>query len=230
MPRVIKKRVAKGARPEVGVKDIAGSARKFALKNQKVVLPLLVLSALSVFAAAGFYFYSSNARIKAEALEYDAYKAYYGLYQKQSVPGEERYRTALDKFQKAYDARKSPLVLFYIAGSYYEMGKYDEALKSLKELNERFPDDERYVPLSYYRMAVINSVKGDNEAALRMLDTLYNYKTASFKDLALAESARLLNAMGRTAESQKKYGELIQKFPASPFAAEANARGAQKKN
>lgn len=230
MPRSIKKRVAKSARQETDVKDIFFTAKKIFRKKQKLIVSLLALSAVSVLGAAGFFLYDSDARAKAEALEYDAYKSYYGLYQKRSQPREEQLREALEKFQKAYENRKSPLALFYIAGAYYEMGRHDDALKTLKELNERFPDDERYIPLSYYKMAVISSAKGDNEAALKMLDTLYNYKTASFKDLALIESARMLNAMGKNADALKKYAEVINKFPGSPFIAEARARAGGQKN
>ena len=104
------------------------------------------------------------------------------------------------------------------------MGRYDDAMKSLKDLNERFPDDERFVPLSFYKMAVINEKRGDKEAALKLLDAITLYRTSSFKDLALIESARLLESMGKAQESVGKLQEIIKGYPDSPFAEEARRK------
>lgn len=230
MPKVIKKKTAKPTKTEEGVKNVLHNTKEFISEKQRILFPAVIALVVIAVAVAGFLIYRSNVRNQAAALEYEGYKIYYGLYQKQPFQKEERYQKALEKFRKAYDAHTSPFSLFYIAGCYYNLGKYDDALKTLKELNERFPDDERFVPLSYYKMAVITLRKGDREGYLKLLDILYNYRTSSFKDLALVESARMLEAMGKKEDAVKKYEELTKNFPESPFAEEAKAKLREKKS
>lgn len=229
MPKVIKKKSTKHIKTQENVKDLIRDTRDFVSKKQKIILPLFIAMVVSFLMIGGFLIYRSSSSSKAEKLESEAYKVYYGLYQKQPLQKEEQYQKALEKFQRAYETRKSPFSLFYIANCYYNLGRQAEALKFLKELNERFPDDERYVPLSYYKMAIMYINGGDNDAALKLLDTLYNYKTASFKDLVLLESARVLGAKGKTEESLKKYEELKRNFPDSPFVGEARAKLGEKR-
>lgn len=230
MPKVIKKKTASPTKTEESVKNVLHDTKEFISEKQRILFPVVIALVVLAITAAGILIYRSNVKNQAAALEYEGYKIYYGLYQKQPFQKEERSRKALEKFSKAYEARKSPLSLFYIASCYYDLGKSDDALKTLKELNARFPDDERFVPLSYYKMAVITLKKGDREGALRLLDTLYNYRTGSFKDLALVESARILDAMGKKEDSVKKYEELTKSFPESPFAEEAKAKLGGKKS
>ncbi|HWR58560.1 MAG TPA: tetratricopeptide repeat protein [Thermodesulfovibrionales bacterium] len=229
MPKAIKKKVVKPAKAEEGVKDVFFGTRDYISERQKIFLPVMIAVVVISIAVAGFFIYRSHAGSKARSLEYEGYKIYYGLYQKQPLQKEERYQKALEKFREAYSLRKSAYSLYYAASCLNEMGKYDEALKNLKELNERFSDDEVLVPLSHHKIAGISLRKGDREAALKSLDTLYNYRTAALRDLALIESARILEAMGKTAESSKKYEEIAKNFPASPFAGEAQAKLGPKK-
>jgi len=230
MPKAIKKKAAKPARTEEDVKNVIHGAKEFIDKRRKLLFPVLIAAVAIAVGLAGFSLYRSNLKNQAAALEYDGYKIYYGLYQKQPLQKAEQYQKALEKFQKAYDMMKSPYSLFYIASCYYDMGRYDDALKTLNELNQRFPDDESFVPLSYYKMAVIDLKKGDKESALKILDTLYNYRTGSFKDLALVESARILDTMGKKDDSLKKYEEVTKNFPDSPFIDEAKAKIEAKKS
>ena len=224
MPKVIKKKIAKPAKTEEGVQNVIHDAREYMQEKKRVLFPAVIAVIIVCLGAAGFSLYRSNMQKEASALEHEGYKLYYELYQKQPLAKDELYQKALDKFTKAYDKRRSPLSLFYIASCYYDLGKYDDAMRSLKELNERFPDDETFAPLSFYKMAVIDLKKGDKEAALKQLDALYNYRAGSFKDLALVESARILEAMGKKDESVKKYEELTKNFPDSPFAPLAKAK------
>lgn len=224
MPKVIKKRVKKQiSTEEEDVKNIFNSAKNYAAESRKTLTPIVIAVVLVAVAAVVFFFYRSGLNNKAEALEYEAYKTYYGLHQKVPVQTKTpaQSQQALEAFKKAYETRKTPGSLFYMANCYYDMGQYEDALKSLKELNERFPDEERFVPLSYYKMAMINVKKSDKETAIKLLETIYNYRTGSFKDLALLETAKLLESMGKSEEAVRKYTELVKSFPDSPFAAEA---------
>lgn len=230
MPKAIKKRIIKHAKTEEEVKGSILKAKQLAIEKKKTLITLAGVIVISAAAIGGFFIYSSSIKSRAEKLEYEAYKIYYGLYQKQPITKEEQYRMARETFKKAYDTKKSSLSLFYIANCYYEMGKYDDAVNTLKDLNQKFPDDERFVPLSYYKMAMASIKKGDRNEALKFLDTLYNYKTVAFKDLALIESGRILEAMGRGEDAKRRYEELTKSFPGSPFIEEARAKLGEKKD
>lgn len=230
MPKAIKKKPARPAKKEEDVKNILHVVRESVAGRQKLLLPVFVGAVVVIIAVAGLLIYRSQKNAKAEALQYEAYKIYYGLYQKQQpLQKVESYQKALDKFKEAYETRKSAFSLFYMAHCYYEMGKYDDSLKALNELNKRFPD-ERFVPLSYYKMAMISLKKGDGESALKFLDAIINYKTGSFKDLALSESAKILDSMGKTEDAARKYEELKKNFPNSPLVKTAQAQPGEKKD
>lgn len=224
MPKPIKKRTAKKQTAEIEVKGAISKIKDSIGKDRNTFLGIVAALIIVVFVIAGFFIYNSNAKTKAAKLEYEAYKIYYGLYQKQPMPREEQYKKAGELFEKAYNTKKSPVSLYYVANCYYELGRYEDALKSLKELNQRFPDDEKFVPLSYYKMAMASLKKGDNNEAIKYLDILYNYKGGTYKDLSLIESGRILESVGRIDEANKKYEELAKNFPQSPFIEEAKER------
>jgi predicted negative regulator of RcsB-dependent stress response len=224
MPKPIKKKIAKKITSGTDASGTLSKLKKSVEERKRFFTTAVAAVVLSAIAIGGFFFYSNTRKNKAQKLEYAAYKTYYGLYQKQPVASEERYKKAAEMFKKAYDARKSPVSLYYIAICNYELGKYEESLNALKELNQKFPDDEMFVPLSYYKMAMISLKKGSAEEALKSFDVLYNYKTGTYKDLSLIESGKILEAQGNAVEAKKKYEELLKDFPTSPFAEEAKAR------
>lgn len=228
MPKVIKKKTTKKPKTEEEIKTIVETTKGLISKRRRVLLPAIAILSALIIVIGGIFIYRSSQMKRVVTLEYDAYKTFYSLYQRQPISQTDRYEQALERFKKAYSVRKTPVSLFYISSCYYGLGKYDEALKALKELNERFPDDENFVPLSYYKMAMISLKKGEREEALKYLETLYNYKTGSFKDLALLEMARILEGMDRKEESLKRYEELAKNFPNSPFINEARAKLSQK--
>jgi len=229
MPKPIKKKIIKKVSgPEAG--ETLSRLKKSVEERKRFLITAGAAVILAVVAIGGFFLYSNTQKNKAQKLEYEAYKMYYGLYQKQPGSIEERYKKAEELFRKAYNTRKSPVSLYYIANCYYELGKYEESLNTLKELNLKFPDDDKFVPLSYYKMALINLKKGNAEEALKSFTVLYNYKTGTYKDLALIESGKILETQGRAEEAHKKYEEVIKDFPQSPFAEEAKARVEKKRS
>jgi len=76
---------------------------------------------------------------------------------------------------------------------------------------------------------MIHLQKNDREGALKALDTLYRYRGASFRDLALIETARILEASGKKEEALKKYEELAKDYTWSPFLDEAQQKLKEKK-
>jgi predicted negative regulator of RcsB-dependent stress response len=230
MPKAIKKRVAKKiSGTESEVKDKLASLKDTIKERQKTALQYGAIILIAIIAISGFLFYNYTSKKKARMLEYEAYKIYQNIYQTQPINRDERYKKALDMFKKSYDTRKSPSVLLYIAGCYYELGKYDEAIKTLKDFTQSYSNEERFIPLAYEKLAMIYVKKGDTKEAIKALEALYNLKGDIYKDVALIEYARLLEKEGKTEEAKKKYKELSERFPNSPFSDEAKAKLNEKK-
>jgi predicted negative regulator of RcsB-dependent stress response len=229
MPRAIKKKARKkDIETEVGIKDVLSDIKGTLKKKQKTVLVygLIGLSAVLVLAVILFYQYTADQ--KSRQLENSAYNTYYNLYQKKSMSKQEQYQQALDLFQQAYSRQKSPRVLLYIARSYFELEKYDDAMKTLNTFTKKHANAKDLLPVAYQEIAAIQLIKGDKEAALKTLDTLYKSGTI-FQDYALIEAGRILEKDGKKAEATAKYKELAEKFPGSPFVEEAKAKLGEKK-
>jgi len=229
MPKPIKKRITKKTGvTETEVKERLSSL-KYALKHrQKAVLKYSVGILVVLAVLAGFLMHSYTVKNKATTLESEAYNIYYDT-PAQPSDKEMQYKKALDMFRKAYDTSKSPLSLFYTAACYDELGNYDEALKTLKDFIRRYSNDEAYIPLAYQKMAAIYIKKGDTGEAKKTFETLINMTGDVYKDLALLQYARLLEKEGKKDEADRKYQELVTRFPNSPFAGEAKARIAAEK-
>ena len=230
MPRAIKKKNRKkAAGAETEVVDKLTDIRDRLKTKQKTVLTYGIIFAVVVVAAAGIFIYLYSEGQKSRQLAYEAYKAYYNEFQRQPSAGQEHFQKALDLFKQAYQKKKSARVLFYIGASYSELGKYDDALKNLNELIRDHPSDKDILPLAYQKIADIQIRKGDKDGALKTLNTLYISAGSIYKDLALVESARILESEGKKEEALAKYKELVEKFKESPYLAEAEAKIGEKK-
>lgn len=225
MPKAIKKRVPKKtAGAEAEVKDKLATLKYTVKERQKSVLKYGAGILVIIIAIVSFLLYNYTSHKKARMFEYEAYKIYHNDYIRQPVNKEEQFKKALDMFKKAYDIRKSPVSLFYIAGCYYGLGKYDDTLKTLKDFIQRYSNEDRFIPLVYHKMAMVYIKKGDLNEAMKTLDTLYNLSSNIYKDFALIEYGRLLEKAGKLEEAKKKYKELTNRFPGSPFSEEAKAK------
>ncbi len=231
MPKAIKKRATpkKEVDAEIQVKDSFEGIKKALEKKQKslVAYGLITLSAAVVIGGIAAYRYSAND--KAEKLEYEAYKTYYGMYQKTPLSGKEKAQKSLELFQQAYEKKKSPKVLLFIADAYAEMSDYDNALKTLDEFTKRFAREEALLPLAYQKMASLQLKKGNKEEALKTLDRISSASGDMMKDFALIQQARILEQDGKKAEAVAKFKELTEKYPQSPYAEEAKTKFGEKK-
>jgi len=229
MPRPIKK---KSRKKDVGseseIRDTLQDFRDKLQKKKKTVFVYSMIAISAVLVIAVILFYQYAAEQKSRELETSAYNAYYNLYQQKNMPKQEQYRLALDLFQQAYSKRKSPRVLLYIASSYYEMGNYDDALKTLNDFTKKYKTAKDLLPIAYQKIAAIQLIKSDKKAALETLDALYKSGSV-FQDYALIEAGRILENDGKVPEATAKYKELAEKFPGSPFAEEAKAKLGEKK-
>lgn len=229
MPKAIKRRVKKKDTATVDVEGRLTDIKDKLREKQKSLLSYGIGALVVVLVVAGIFFYNYNTRQKANEIEYEAYKYYYNQYTKIPLSDQERYQKALDMFKQAYAVRKSPRVLMYIANSYYELGKYDEALAALNDFAKRYSSEKDLLPLAYAKTAQIELKKGNREQALKTLDTLYKAPGTVYKDTALFESAKILESEGKTEEAMAKYKEITDKFKDSPYYEDAKSKTAEKK-
>lgn len=223
MPKAIKKRI-KTKDVEHEVQDRIADIRELMQKKQKAVITYGGAAALVLIAIVGLLFYRYSNQEKARQLEYEAYKIYRYEYQKTPLPRKEQVEKAAALFQQAYDKRKSPRLLLYIAGCYSEGGKDTEALATLNLFLKNHASEKSLLPIAYRQLAGVQLKMGNRPEALKTLDTLYKTDGEIFKDLALIESARILESDGKKEEATAKYKELTEKYKSSPFAEEAKAK------
>ena len=139
MPKPIKKKIVKKTTSGTDASGTLSRLKKSAEERKRFLITAVAAVVLSAIAIGGFFLYSNTQKNKAQKLEYEAYKIYYGLYQKQPVAGEERYKKAAEIFKKAYDTRKSPVSLYYIANCYYELGKIRRFIKCAEGFEPEIP-------------------------------------------------------------------------------------------
>ncbi len=230
MPKAIKKKVPKKTEtPEQEVQEKLSDLKGTLSKRRRTVLAVGAAILVVVLALAGFLFYSYNRGLEATRLEVQGYNVYHSRASQAQEDKASRYRNALGIFSKAYATKKSPFSLYYIAACHFELGEYDEAMKTLKEFARRYSGDEEFLPLAYRKMAAIAMKKGDPGEAKKALEAMSRLKTDVFKDFALIEYGRLLEKEGNAEEARKKYEELVAKFPSSPYRDEAELKLSAKK-
>jgi len=230
MPKAIKKRIPKKSdTPEEEVQEKLSTLKDAFQQRQGLALKIGIGIVVLIAVVISLLVYSHTAESRAKKLEYEAYRIYYSRGSQQTDTREDQYRKALDVFKKAYETKKSPISLYYIAACSYELGKYDEALKTLKDFSRKYSGEEQFLPLAYRKMATIYMRKGDTGEAKKTLDALYNLKGDIYKDFALMEYGKLLEEEGKSDEARKKYEELITRFPTSPFKDEAQLKVSEKK-
>ncbi|NJD55589.1 MAG: tetratricopeptide repeat protein [Nitrospirae bacterium] len=230
MPKAIKKKVSKKETDaEIEVQDRIQDIKKVFEKKQKTLAAYGLITLSAVIVIGGIALYRFNANEKAQQLEYEAYKAYYNLYQKTPLAGQEKARKALELYQQAYAKRKSPRVLLSIADVYTELGQDDEALKTLEAFSKKHARDEALLTLALQKMAGIQMKKGNTAEALKTLDRIAAVPGDMLKDVVLVEKAKLLEKEGKKDEATALYKELSEKYPSSPYNAEAKGKIGEKK-
>lgn len=215
MPKAIKKKTVKKIKTEENIVETLQESIK---ERQKTILMSVAAVLVLALAVGGYFWYKGSREARFEELSYTGYRLYYGLNVKNPLPPAERYKKALSDFTEAASIKKSPYLLYYIGACQYELGNYQEAIKTFNDLNASFPADENYLPLGRYKTAMVYRKLGNQEELLKTLDLLASSKNPSLRDVALYESAALLRSMGRTDEADKRMEQLRKEFPDSPYA------------
>lgn len=227
MPKPIKKRSEKKASSDEDIKETIVDIRQRLKERQRTLVYYAGIFLVLAISVVAFTVYKKASTSKALELELEGYKLFYGDYQAGLMPPAERYQKAIEMFKKSYASKKKPDVLLYIANCYYELGNYDDAIKTLNDLTAQF-SETAIISLAYYKMAMAYVKKGDMDGALTALKNLLSIKNSALQDMALLESGKILESTGKTEEAKNRYRELINKFPKSPLLSEARTRLGEK--
>jgi tetratricopeptide (TPR) repeat protein len=222
MPKPIKKKVSKKSKPVEDIKSSLGHAKEFYVGRKNTLLKSAVVVLSIVILVAGLWFYNRYQDRQAAVHETAGYNAFHNIYQQGKTDGE-RFKAALDEFNKAYALKKSPLTMFYIAGVQQSLGKVVEARETLKKIIASTPASDDVVPLAWYKLFELYKAGNRDDEALEALKSLSALKGGFYKDAALYERARLLNKQGNKADAAARFEELVKSYPASPYLGEAKA-------
>ncbi len=222
MPKPIKKRVSKKS-AEKEVFTVYEICKNYYLENKRFVhLAVFAFFAIILLGIITISYINKKSEEAHELLS-EGYKLYSSSssQQKESKQG---LKEALEKFKEAYEKDHSAELLYYIANTQYKLGNLEEALKSLNEIIEEFKDNKEILPLAYLKKATILLKQKKKEEALKALEALYNSNTEYLKDVALYEQAQILESLGKKEDAKKKYEQIVQKFPSSPYKPTAEAK------
>lgn len=225
MPKAIKKKKAKKKKPEtVEIKNTAMEALEIIKEKKRLSIYIAAALGIVIILIAGFVFYSSSLKKKAYSFELEAYNYYYNSNLKVSLPDKERMNKSLELFQESFKIKPSPVTQFYIGNCYYNIGEYDNAVKTYLDFIDRYKNKHEILPLVYQKLSSAYLKTGKADEAVKILNTLAKFRNGIFRDTALALEARYYETDGNHEEAIKKYEELAKDFPRSPWAVEAMSK------
>jgi len=230
MPRAIKKRTTK--KTGLNEEEVKGAVVRLldSIKERKrIFISVISATGIVVVLAVVIMLYSSSVKGKAYLIENEAYKYYYKIDLKVPLTEEGRWKKSLELFQKAIDVKSTPSVQFYIGNSYFNLGDYDSAIKAYNKFIDKYINEKIILPIVYQKLASAYIKKGKDDEAIRTLDTLAEFREGTFKDAALILKARYYETAGKHEDALEIYKELVEGFPSSPWAREANAKTAKTK-
>jgi len=113
---------------------------------------------------------------------------------------------------------------FLLGNSLMEDKKYDRAIEAYTSFLQGHAQDHVLVGLVQQRLGLAHLLNGNREAAMSAFDAVMENPHALNKDQVLFELAKLSESEEKTDDAVKRYKQLIQEFPLSPFSTEANLR------
>lgn len=224
MPKPIKKKLVKQETHQEDVQEIMSKLAHKAAQRKKQIIIAAIAAVMLILLGSAVYIYSKNATKRADMLEFEAYKNFNGLYETEPLLIASRLETALTKFTQANEIKSTPFREYYIAATLFEMGKYDEAITALEQFMGKYANNMRFIPSARFKIAMAYKRKGDMDKAIKTLNDFNFHSTNALKDLALIESAEILESLGRDEEAQQRYSLLVREHQNSRFVPLASSK------
>jgi tetratricopeptide (TPR) repeat protein len=141
---------------------------------------------------------------------------------------EAKLTAALPKLKAAADAYPDSSAgiqaRYHYAGALAALGRNDEAVKAFEEVEARAGAGSLYGRMAALGKADTQLKAGQVDAAITTWKDLAARKDGNLpEDAILMELGRAYQAKGDKDEATKTYTQLVDQFPASPYAAEARA-------
>ncbi len=215
----IKKRgnAAKKRQPEQEIRTLAHNASEFMAAHRKNFTIVVAAFAAVLIIVAGLRFMRSMQEQKATPLVASAY-SYYSPVQGTGAD----FVKALDLFRsvrKQYPStRNGAIAQYYIGNCLANLGRNDEALTEYQAFVAKYAGDKFLLGLVYERMGYVYSTLGKQAEAVKAFE---QSESLIGPGAATMELARLYEAAGNAAESQKKYKLITDKLAGTAWAMEA---------
>ncbi len=114
--------------------------------------------------------------------------------------------------------------LFLLGNSLMEAENYQGAIDAYTSFIQEHGQDHILVGLVQQRLGLAYLLNGNREDAVSAFEAVLGNVHALNKDQVLFELAKLAESEEKTDDAVKRYNQLIQEFPLSPFSTEANLR------
>lgn len=131
------------------------------------------------------------------------------------------FQDILDQYPGTSSAKVS---LFLLGNSLMEAENYQGAIDAYTSLIQEQAEDHILVGLVQQRLGLAYLLNGNREAAVSAFEAVLGNLHALNKDQVIFELAKLAESEEKTDDAVKRYKQLIQEFPLSPFSTEANLR------
>lgn len=220
MPKTIKKRVPKKSvePPEIG--EFQSIFLTIYQENRKAILSAVAVIVIVAAAGIGLAVNRSRQAEKASVLESQGIAE---LRKKAEAEGGEPadMSKALEYFEQAAAAKKTPFSLFYAAETFLKLGDTENAIRKYREFLKKFGDSTLAGPVRT-RIALILEKRGDTESALEELEKAGREELGG--DTALSQMAEIYKRMEKPDQEREVLERLAAGNPNSPWTIEAKAR------
>jgi tetratricopeptide (TPR) repeat protein len=131
----------------------------------------------------------------------------------------------MDSILQTYPRSKSGrLALYYRGVTLQQLGRTDDALKTLGDFVDSNPDSYA-APMARAAMAHAYESKGEADKALAIYDQLARADTSHYPpQAALADKARCLEGLGKKDEARLVYDRIVKEYPDDDFARDAQEK------
>lgn len=130
-----------------------------------------------------------------------------------------KLRAAADGYP---DTQAGITARYHLASALSALGKYDEALKTYDDVEQRAGRDSLYGRMAELGKADTQMHAGQVDNAIATWKQLASQNSSDLpQDAILMQLARAYQQKGNTADAKKTFNELVDKHPQSPYTAEA---------
>ncbi|GJL56363.1 MAG: hypothetical protein NPIRA02_34950 [Nitrospirales bacterium] len=200
----------------------------FVEQNRKLVLGGVFFIVMAAGIGGGVAWYEHNQTQEAWELEGKAQVQYLDRSlddaeqsKKNVSKAAELYRQILNEYPRTEPARNA---VYLLGNSLMEQGDYSGAIEAYQQFIAQYGRNSMLLGLVRQRLAYAHLLNGDKEKALQEFTGILSAQNVYNKDQVLFELAKLDEADGAMEKALKRYQELLEQYPTSPYASEASLR------